>query len=114
MEEILNNAKELRKNQTEQEKRLWHELRNRRFFNLKFKRQVPIGNYIVDFLCVEKMLIIELDGGQHNFDKNVSYDNQRTMFLEGLGYKVLRFWNNDINENLEGVLQQIAMTAQVL
>ena len=81
MEEILNNAKELRKNQTEQEKRLWYELRNRRFFNLKFKRQVPIGNYIVDFLCVEKMLIIELDGGQHNFDKNVSYDNQRTMFL---------------------------------
>lgn len=114
MEEILNNAKELRENQTEQEKRLWYELRNRRFFNLKFKRQVPIGNYIVDFLCVEKMLIIELDGGQHNFDKNVSYDNQRTMFLEGLGYKVLRFWNNDINENLEGVLQQIAMTAQVL
>jgi len=103
MEEILKNAKELRKNQTNQEKKLWYELRNRRFFDLKFKRQVPIGNYVVDFLCVEKMLIIELDGGQHNFDKNVVYDKQRTIFLEGLGYKVLRFWNNDINENLEGV-----------
>ena len=106
--QIRNTLKLLRKNQTPQEKILWNILRNRQFFNLKFKRQVPIENYIVD-LCDKKMLIIELDGAQHNFDNNINYDKERTEFLENLGYKVIRFWNNEIDDNIEGVLQQLEM-----
>ena len=100
-------ARNLRKNSTKEEYIIWQILRNRKFFNLKFKRQVPIGKYIVDFLCEEKNIIIEIDGGQHNTDKNIIKDEERTKFLESKGYKVIRFWNNDINSNLDGVYQKL-------
>ena len=100
-------AKILRKNSTIYENKLWYLLRNRQFHNLKFKRQFPIGKYIVDFICHEKMLIIEIDGGQHNEDNNIEKDIERTKYIESLGFKVIRFWNNDISENIEGVLNKI-------
>ncbi len=100
-------ARNLRKQSTKQEELLWNLLRNRQFSNLKFRRQYPIGKYIVDFVCIKKKIIIELDGGQHNFNKNIEYDNERTQFLENLGYKVIRFWNNDIDDNLDGVILEL-------
>jgi very-short-patch-repair endonuclease len=80
-------------------------LRSRNFMELKFRRQEPIGNYIVDFVCYEKKLIVELDGSQHNeFSEK---DIPRTKALEKEGYKVLRFWNNEVINNIEGVLTVI-------
>ena len=107
MEDIKKIAKTLRKNSTIQEKRLWNLLKNRQFHNLKFKRQSPIGRYIVDFICHERKLIIELDGGQHNRNKNIENDIERTNFLESLGFNVIRFWNNDIYKNIDGVITEI-------
>ena len=107
MEDIKKIAKTLRKNSTIQEKRLWNLLKNRQFHNLKFKRQSPIGKYVVDFICHERKLIIELDGGQHNENKNIENDIERTNFLESLGFKVIRFWNNDIYKNIDGVITEI-------
>ena len=104
---VLSNAKELRHNMTKEELKLWNILKNRQLFNLKFRRQVPIGNYIIDFLCLEKNLIIELDGGQHNKPENVEYDNERTNYLNNLGYKVIRFWNDEVWNNFEGVIERI-------
>lgn len=98
-------AKDLRKNQTDAEQKLWQYLKANRFYGLKFKRQQPIGKYIADFVCFEHKIIIELDGGQH-FD-NRDYDNNRTEFLNNAGYKVIRIWNNDIFENTERVLEYI-------
>ena len=100
-------ARELRKTQTPQEEKLWKVLRNRRYKNLCFKRQRPIGEYIVDFVCREKKLIIEIDGGQHNEEANIDYDNKRTKYLEEEGYTVLRFWNNEVDNNIEGVFKVI-------
>jgi len=100
-------ARNLRKNSTDAENLIWNIVRNRRFYGLKFKRQYPIGKYIVDFVCIEKKLIIELDGGQHNIQDNINSDNERTLFLESSGYKVLRFWNNDIFNNLDSVLEKL-------
>ena len=74
---------------------------------LKFRRQCPLGAYIVDFICIEKMLIIEIDGGQHNEDKQQDYDKRRTEFLNGLGYNVLRFWNNEVLWQFDVVMAQI-------
>ncbi len=101
-------AKTLRKNMTEVEKKLWNELRASRFENYKFRRQHPVGNYIVDFICQDEQLIIELDGGQHAEQQSYDQDQKRTNFLESSGYKVLRFWNNDITDNLDGVLETIS------
>ena len=103
MEEKYHLARMLRKNLTKEEKILWNILRNRQFYGLKFKLHFTIGNYIVDFVCEEKKIVIELDGGQHNEEENKLKDNIRTEFIESKGYKVIRFWNNDINTNLEGV-----------
>ena len=103
--DLLNNAKSLRSNQTDAEIKLWYRLRAHRFLGLKFKRQKPIGIYIVDFVSVEQKLIIELDGGQHA--ENVDYDEARTKFLESVGYKVLRFWNNQVLQEMESVLEAI-------
>lgn len=74
---------------------------------LKFKRQKPIGNYIVDFVCLEHRLIIELDGGQHA--EQISYDQRRDAWLRGQGYRLMRFWNNEVMEQLDGVLEQIRL-----
>ena len=106
----LNQAKVLRKNMTAQEKILWNLLRNNKFYGLKFRRQVPIGNYVVDFVCEIHNLIIELDGGQHNKSDNIDYDKKRTKFLESKGYTVLRFWNNEIDNNIDGVCEIIHRT----
>ena len=103
--QTLANAKSLRTNQTEAEARLWHHLRAHRFMDLKFKRQKPVGCYIADFVCWERRLIIELDGGQHA--EQVAYDRRRDAWLRSEGYTVLRFWNNDVMQQLEGVLEQI-------
>ena len=100
-------AKQLRQNQTPQEQKLWNIIRNHKFNNLKFKRQQPIWKYIVDFLCKDIKLIIEIDGGQHNTPENILTDAQRTQFLQSKGYKVIRFWNNEIDKNLEGCLNFI-------
>ncbi len=100
-------ARKLRKNSTSQEQKIWNLLRNRQFLGLKFKRQVPIYNYVVDFVCEEKKLIIEIDGGQHNEPNNINEDNIRTNILEKEGYKVIRFWNNEIDNNIEGVYQKL-------
>ena len=104
----LQNAKALRGNQTDAEQRLWYHLRAHRFMGLKFKRQKPMGRYIVDCVCVEHQLIIELDGGQHA--EQMSYDQHRDAWLRGQGYSVLRFWNNDVMQQLEAVLEQIRFT----
>ena len=100
-------ARNLRKNSTIQERRLWNLLKNRQFHNLKFKRQQPIGDYIVDFICKEAKIIIEIDGGQHNEPENIEYDKTRTEYLNTFGYKVIRFWNNEIYENIEGVVLRL-------
>lgn len=101
------NARYLRNNMTPQERKLWQILRKRSIYNCKFRRQYPIGNYIVDFICHEKNLIIEVDGGQHNTISEKYYDMERTKYLESKGFKVLRFWNNDIDNNIEGIYQVI-------
>ena len=100
-------ARNLRKNSTIQERRLWNLLKNRQFHNLKFKRQQPIGDYIVDFICKEAKIIIEIDGGQHNEPENIENYKTRTAFLNTLGYKVIRFWNNEFYENIEGVVLRL-------
>ena len=107
MENKIILARNLRKNSTIQERRLWNLLKNRQFHNLKFKRQQPIGDYIVDFICKEAKIIIEIDGGQHNEPENINYDKVRTEYLNNLGYKVIRFWNNEIYENIEGVILRL-------
>ena len=107
MKKLNTLAKILRKNQTTQEQKLWNILRNRKLLGYKFKRQHPIGNYIVDFVCKELKLIIELDGGQHNTTEGVVYDKKRTEYLQAVGYKILRFWNTDIDKNIDGVYEKI-------
>jgi len=98
-------ARSLRNDATEHERLLWFELRKRRFNGHKFSRQIPIGPFICDFVCRREMLVIELDGGQHS--ANVEKDMALTRFIETAGYRVLRFWNHEVVENLDGVLQTI-------
>jgi very-short-patch-repair endonuclease len=98
-------ARTLRKHSTPAERQLWRLLRHRHFRHYKFKRQYPIGPYIADFICYQKKLIIELDGGQHL--EASGYDEKRSEFLRGQGYRVLRFWNNQVFEELDGVLEVI-------
>ena len=97
-------ARDLRKNSTDAEKHLWYNLRANRL-GFKFKRQMPIGAYIVDFVCHEKRVIIELDGGQHM--ENQAYDMKRTAWLTAYGFKVLRFWNHEVLQQLTAVLEAI-------
>ncbi len=104
---LKNHVKSLRKNMTEFEIKLWKSLRDRRFCNVKFRRQVPIDNYIADFVCFEKRLIIELDGSGHVEDGQVEYDKKRDEYFTSIGYKVLRVWNSDITNNYEKVLDLI-------
>jgi len=101
----IKSARRLRENQTIHESIIWSRLRNRGFKNLKFRRQYTIDKYIIDFICLEKNLIIEIDGWQHK--ENEKYDLKRKQFLEKAGFKVVRFWNNDVNNNLDGVFLKI-------
>jgi len=94
-------ARELRKNLTEAERTLWKYLRLRQFDGNKFRRQQPIGKYIVDFVCFEKKLIVEVDGGQYN--EQVIYDSERNEWLKKQGFRILRFWNNQILKEIDGV-----------
>jgi very-short-patch-repair endonuclease len=103
-------AKNLRQNSTNAEKIMWGCLRAKRLNGLKFRRQEPIGKYIVDFVCYDKKLIIELDGGQHAMPD--SKDSQRDSWLESKGFKVLRFWNNDVLVSTESVLEVINITVK--
>ncbi|SHF51639.1 Very-short-patch-repair endonuclease [Microbulbifer donghaiensis] len=98
-------ARQLRSNSTEAEQRLWYFLRAHRFMGLKFKRQKPIGRYIVDFVCLQPKLIIELDGSQHATQEN--YDQQRDLWLQSRGFQILRFWNNQVLTEIQAVLDLI-------
>ena len=102
---IVANARKLRRSSTDVEKKLWHRIRDKQIEDFRFRRQRPIGKFIVDFICIDARLIVELDGGQHA--ENALGDSKRTEFLESLGYKVLRFWNNEVIENMEGVLERV-------
>ena len=103
--ETLAKAKRLRRDMTDAERNLWSVLRNAQLGGAKFRRQQPIGSYVADFVCLEQRLIVEADGGQH---AESSVDRSRTSFLESKGYRVLRFWNNEILTNLDGVAQVIS------
>lgn len=107
MNNLNHQARYLRNNMTKQERILWNYLRKRSTHDYRFRRQFPIGKYIVDFICREKRLIIEIDGSQHNENQNIIKDKERTEFFEAEGYKVIRFWNNDIDNNIEGVYEEI-------
>ncbi|MDD5058138.1 MAG: endonuclease domain-containing protein [Sideroxydans sp.] len=95
------NARSLRREMTDAEKLLWRNLRLKQFAGYKFRRQHPIGDYIVDFVCLEAKLILEADGGQHA--DHVESDAIRTHWLEAKGFRVMRFWNNEVLKNIEGV-----------
>jgi very-short-patch-repair endonuclease len=97
-------ARALRKNATDAERQLWFVLRDRRLLDYKFRRQRPVGPYIVDFICLEHRLVIEVDGSQHIENEA---DELRTRWLQEHGWRVLRFWNNDIAKNREGVLEAV-------
>ena len=101
-------ARQLRTDQTNAEKVIWYKLRNRQLYGNKFRRQQPIGRYIVDFVCYEKNLVVEIDGGQHNKISMKEQDYKRTEYLENLGYKVIRFWDNDVLKNVEAVIEVIS------
>jgi len=103
-------ARELRRNLTEAERTLWRHIRLRQIGGCKFRRQQPIGRYIADFVCFEKRLIIEVDGGQHLEQK--SYDSERDGWLEKEGFRILRFWDNQIFKEIEAV-KQVIMAALV-
>jgi very-short-patch-repair endonuclease len=98
-------SRELRKNATDAEQLLWKHLRSRQLEGLKFRRQEQVGRFIVDFVCYEKSLIVEADGGQHVFEREK--DLQRTLWLNSHGFHVLRFWNHEILTNIDGVLEAI-------
>jgi len=101
-------AKRLRRGQTEAEKMLWAKLRNKQLDGVKFRRQQPVGIYVVDFVSFEKKLIVEIDGGQHNEVPARERDERRTRWLEEEGFSVMRFWSNDVLLNLGGVLTKIS------
>ena len=100
-------AKELRKKSTDAERLLWRHLKAKQFVGLKFRRQEQIGRFIADFVCYEKRLIIEADGGQHAVEKEK--DEERTQWLNSQGFTVLRFWNNEILTNIDGVMEVVRM-----
>jgi len=98
-------ARSLRVNATDAERLLWSRLRRRQIAGFKFRRQHQVGLYICDFACLDRMLVVELDGSQHA--ENLEYDQRRDRFLRSAGFEVLRFWNNDVLGNIEGVLDTI-------
>lgn len=101
----LRRANVLRKNMTEAERLLWRHLRNRQIAGCKFRRQHPVGPFVVDFICIEERIIIELDGGQHAF--SIDADVRRSEYLKSRGYEVMRFWNNDVMQGTDAVFNVI-------
>jgi very-short-patch-repair endonuclease len=102
---LKQNARRLRKQMTDAERSLWHLLRRKQIDGHRFRKQVPIGKYIVDFACLDARLVIELDGGQHT--DAAEADRERDAWLRSQGLRVLRFWNNDVLKNQDGVMQVI-------
>ena len=108
MDEITRRARELRSSMTDAEHRLWKAIRGRSL-GAKFRRQVPIGNYVADFACLPKKLVLEIDGGQH---LDNAQDAARDAWLRSLGFRIFRFWDHEVFRNLEGVLEVIAEALQ--
>lgn len=98
-------ARELRRDMSPAERRLWWAIRHKSLDGARFRRQVPVGEYFADFCCLKRKLIVEVDGGQHS--ETEEYDRRRTQFLEAQGFRVIRFWNTDVMTNLEGVVDTI-------
>ena len=105
-------ARRMRRTLTDAELALWNELRAHRLMGLGFRRQVPIARYIIDFACPECRLIVELDGSQHALDASLSYDADRTARLERDGWTVLRFWNDEVLKDIDGVCRHILATIE--
>ncbi|MGH7775068.1 MAG: endonuclease domain-containing protein [Candidatus Binatia bacterium] len=101
----MNRARQLRNNPTDAERFLWEHLRLRQIGGYKFRRQQPLGSYIVDFVCLEKRLVIEIDGGQHI--EQVAYDTQRSAWIEAQGFSVLRFWDHEVLREIGAVMEVI-------
>ena len=106
-ERLLGFARQMRTDSTDAEIKLWWLLRNRKLAGFKFRRQVPLGNYILDFYCHEAGLVVEADGGQHDDPSYQTYDLRRTEYLRTQGISVLRFWDNDILRNTQAVKEEI-------
>ena len=100
-------ARKLRRNATEHERILWSQLRKGRLESFRFRRQHPLGRFVVDFVCLERRLVIEVDGDQHGYPGQEEDDRSRTKWLEERGYRVVRFWNSDIRRQLDNVLETI-------
>jgi very-short-patch-repair endonuclease len=98
-------ARQLRSNQTDTERFVWAKLRSRRFAGFKFRRQTPLGKYTVDFVCFQKRLDIELDGGQHL--QQAAYDEERTAWLESQGFRVIRFWDHQVFDEWDAIEEVI-------
>ena len=113
-ERVRVRARTLRKGQTDAEALLWSRLRARQLSGLKFRRQHPIGAFFADFACIEIGLVVELDGGQHGEREAAAYDKTREQAMAALGFKTLRFWDNDVLNETEGVLERIRRVAETL
>jgi very-short-patch-repair endonuclease len=112
--EATTRARRLRRDATKAEKKLWYLLQRGQMAGLSFRRQHPLGKYIIDFYCSPLKLAIEVDGGQHNEQAHQAHDERRSQWLRGKGVTVLRFWNNDVLQNIEGVWDEIERTASKL
>jgi very-short-patch-repair endonuclease len=108
------NARRMRKSLTEPELKLWNELRAHRLMGLSFRRQMPIGGYIVDFACPSKRVVVELDGSQHAHDERAEADRRRDLRLQELGWRVLRFCNDDVIRGVDGVCRHIVIEAGLM
>lgn len=104
-EPLIVNARKLRTNMTPWERQLWHHLREKQIDGHRFRRQHLLGSYIVDFVCLEAKLVVELDGGHHA--EQIAADRTRQQWLEQEGFRVMRFWNNEVSSNMEGVVAVI-------
>ncbi|WP_300615075.1 DUF559 domain-containing protein [Dokdonella sp.] len=105
MRSRIENARNLRRNSTDAEHRLWYYLRNRQLGGFRFRRQVPLGRYVADFACIQERLVVELDGGQHVARR--THDDERMRYLGRAGFHVLRFWNDDVFLRTEAMLESI-------
>jgi very-short-patch-repair endonuclease len=108
--EAVRRARQLRSNPTDAERKLWRRIRDKQLEGMRFRRQRPIGKYIADFVCLDARLVVEVDGGQHG--EQLAYGARRTATLRNEGFRVLRFWNHDVLENIEGVLEVILNALQ--